>query len=149
MKKKLLGIFVCMLLIATALPAVGTIVEPEPSEMQVVTITRPVAGNLYLFDTIVIPIGGSTPIIIRQITFQAQAQPNVAYVLWGITDVNGNDITPIDMVPVYPPNFPYLWVFLHLPFPPFLPLQFNIYVNAFDSSNNFLGTQSILAFKIF
>ena len=31
MKKKLLGIFVCMLLIATALPAVGTMNEKEIS----------------------------------------------------------------------------------------------------------------------
>ena len=150
MKKKLLGIFVCMLLIATALPAVGTIVEPEPSEMQVVTITRPVAGNLYLFDTIVIPIGGTTTIIIGPITLQATAQPTVAAVTWMVYDKNGNawhqDIYP----PTQPPNFQLLYntvhrlIFILLAGGP----QAVITAIAVDSGGNTLGTATLNAIKI-
>ena len=106
MKKKIIGIFVCMLMLASISSTAGTAEEPYmQSGTQVVTITRPVAGNLYLFDTIVIPIGGGVPVIIGPITFQATAQPSVAYVTWVVTDRNGNlchgDVPPAALGEAY------------------------------------------------
>ena len=158
MKMKILGFLVCFLMLAiisisatqtTEIPE-ATKDEHEPSEMQVVTITRPVSGNLYLFDTIVIPIGGTNAIIIGSITLQASAQPNVAGVVWMVYDNNGNawhqDIYPT----VGPPNFQLFYNTAHGLLGIILAggPQAVITANACDASGNPLGSATLNAIKI-
>lgn len=161
MKRKIIGTFVCMLLITTALPVLGSLnankfqaessIQSETfveSEMQLITITRPKSRNLYLFDTIVLPFPSARPIIIGPITFQCQAQPNVAWVDYYLTDMSGNLLSP-DWPYAGPPNFAFYYSNVHgFPSPPFLPMRFIIYAEALDSGGNLLGTTSVNAFKI-
>ncbi len=152
MKKKITGIFVCVLsLLACFSFVTGSTAESEQtmqSKMQVVTITRPVAGNLYLFDTIVLSIGSTNPIIIGPITFQATAQPNVAFVTWTVTDMNGNVCHP-DVIPAQPPNFTFKYTALHFSFGILrCGPRCIINANAQDSVGNPLGSHSINAIKI-
>ena len=152
MNKKIGVIFVCVLSLLVSYSFVtGTIAKSEQliqTKMQPVTITRPVAGNLYLFDTIVLSIGSTNPIIIGPITFQATAQPNVAFVTWTVTDMNGNICHP-DVIPAQPPNFTFKYTTWHFPFGLLrCGPRCIINANAQDSIGNPLGTHSINAIKI-
>ena len=172
MKKKIVGILVMTLLILTVLPVVGTInnygakndihLNPEiqtncqpvnnPCEAgkhAVITITRPVVDNLYLFDTVVIPLGGpALPLlIIGPITLQAQTQPNVVRVDWQISDSSG-PCNPDWPAPALPPNWAQLYGWWHVPFlGPGLSITITAF--AYDATNTLLGSQTINAIKIF
>lgn len=150
MNVKITGIFVCILMLVSIPLAMGTTDNKNLSELQVVTITRPTAGRIYLFDAISLPIGGSTPIIIGRITLQATAQANVAFAGWEVKDIQGNLCSP-DWPQATPPNFQQVYVGRHfwLFHPPFYFPSCTITVRAYDSGNNLLGTQSINAYKIF
>lgn len=152
MKMKILGFLVCLLMLATvSLSAAQTTEEPQSVETQVVTITRPVPGNLYIFDTIVIPIGGTSTIIIGPITLQATAQPIVAAVNWMVYDKNGNVWHPDVYPPTYPPNFQLYYNTVHRLIWILLAggPQAIITAIAVDSGGNTIGWANLTAIKFF
>jgi len=106
-EKKIIAILVITLLISTAFPVSVSLntnkLKTESSiksetivgtEIQVVTILAPQSGNLSLFDSIAVLIPISRAIIIGPITFQSWTQPTLASVVYYLTDITGNLLSP-------------------------------------------------------
>lgn len=81
MKKKIVGIFVCMLLITTALPVVGIMIKNEQSiksqSSPSVEIIKPKRSGIYFagIPIMQMPRGGRPALVIGKISFQIKISP--------------------------------------------------------------------------
>jgi hypothetical protein len=142
MKTKIIGIFVIMLLIATTLPTVGTMIkyeQPEEHQLSIyIEIVDPQAGWLY--------VGGNP---IQQFAFLSRA-----FILGPITfQVNINSTLPIECVDWYVDgtqeeqytSSPYDW---YWGFVSGFPGMHNVEVEVIDHQSN-SASDSVKVFKIF
>lgn len=116
MKKEIIGILICMLLIATAIPVLGTIKEEAPHVEQSnlslsIEITAPVEGDIYFMGNFLVNLPFlSRAWILGKITFTVNvvSELQIECVDWYVDGTQEAQFTsqPYDWTPPMPSGFP-------------------------------------------
>lgn len=145
MKMKIIGVFVCMLLISTAIPVIG--IESLQSEQDIalstkcspttfqnlsIEITKPKAGKLYVFEKEIIPFPWT--MIIGPITIELNAtidEGTFNRTELHVFNIFGKEV--VNVTAIDDPEEPWPW-----PWPPEPPLlmKYTLEIIIFDNQEN-------------